>query len=46
MDIGMSNLFVTSVRKQTQDVRASANGVAVTLMSIAKTIAPAVAGSM
>jgi uncharacterized membrane protein len=30
----------------TQDVRASANGVAVTLMSIAKTIAPAAAGAI
>lgn len=42
-------LFLTSLcqkKKQTQDVRGQANGIAVTTMSIAKAIAPAVAGIM
>lgn len=40
-------MFLTSVcQKQTQDVRAAANGIAVTLMSISKAVAPAVAGIM
>lgn len=38
-------MFLTSLcQKQTQDVRAAANGIAVTLMSISKAVAPAVAG--
>jgi hypothetical protein len=33
-------------KKKTQDVRGQANGIAVTIMSISKAIAPAVAGIM
>jgi len=40
--------FLTSLckKKKTQDVRGQANGIAVTIMSITKAIAPAVAGIM
>lgn len=34
------------MKKQSQDLRASANGLSVTLMSIFKAVAPAVAGVM
>ena len=44
MHMNVSNISMP--KKQTQDVRAAANGIAVTLMSISKAVAPAVAGIM
>ena len=49
MNIGYAKLLflnITMQKKKTQDVRGQANGIAVTIMSITKAIAPAVAGIM